>query len=67
MGAADLLTPAPATAPSTAVAAVPDEGFDRAAWVRRGRVHEERVRLRFLIWVPVLGIGAAISFARSRA
>ena len=42
MGAAAARLPVPATAPATAVAAVPDAGFDRAAWVRRGRVHEQR-------------------------
>ena len=54
------ITPA---APPQAV--VPDADFDSrwAAWVARGRVHDERVRRRFLIWLPVIAIGAAIAFA----
>ena len=50
-------------------AVVPEVDFDTrwAAWVERGRVHEQRVRRRFLIWVPVVGIGAAVAFALLRS
>ena len=50
-------------------AVVPEVDFDTrwAAWVERGRVHEQRVRRRFLIWVPVIGIGAAVAFALLRS
>jgi hypothetical protein len=42
-----------------------DADFDTrwAAWVARGLAHEQHVRRRFLIWVPVIVIGAAIAFA----
>lgn len=65
MGGADLLTRVPITGP----AVVPDADFDSrwAAWVARGRVHEQRVRRRFLIGVPVVAIGAAIAFALFRS
>ena len=48
---------------------VPDADFDIrwAAWVARGRVHEQRVRRRFLIWVPVIAIGAAIALVLLRS
>jgi hypothetical protein len=50
-------------------AVVPEVDFDTrwAAWVERGRVHEQRVRRRFLIWIPVVGIGAAVAFALLRS
>ena len=69
MGTADLLAPPPVTAASARPTVVPDAGFDIrwAAWVARGRVHEQRVRRRFLIWVPVIGVGAAIAFALFRS
>jgi hypothetical protein len=58
---------AAASAPHQAV--TPDADFDTrwAAWVERGRVHEQRVRRRFLIWIPVVGIGAAVAFALLRS
>ncbi len=64
MGSATV-TPLPVTAPSAGPAVVPDAESDIrwAAWMARGRVHEQRARRRFLIWVPVLAIGAAIVFA----
>lgn len=67
MGSAEPITQPPIAAASPAVA--PDAEFDIrwAAWVARGRVHEQRVRRRFLIWAPVLGIGAAIVFALLRS
>ena len=69
MGSADILVPLPVTAPSGGPAVVPDTDFDSrwAAWVARGRVHEQRVRRRFLIAVPVIAIGAAIVFAVLRS
>ena len=34
-----------------------------AAWVARGRVHEQRVRRRFVVWTGVLALGAALAYA----
>ena len=50
-------------------AIVPDADFDTrwAAWLERGRVHEQRVRRRFLLWVHLIGIGAAIALALLRS
>jgi len=44
---------------------VPNADFEVrwAAWVARGRVHEQRVRRRFLIWAPILAVAAALAFA----
>jgi hypothetical protein len=69
MGSADTLIRVPVTGVSASPAVVPDAEFEIrwAAWVARGRVHEQRVRRRFLIWAPVLGIGAAIVFALLRS
>jgi hypothetical protein len=52
-----------ASLPPQAVAL--DSDFDTrwAAWVARGLAHEQHVRRRFLTWLPVIGIGAAIAFA----
>ena len=60
--------PVAAVSPATH-AVVPEVDFDTrwAAWVERGRMHEQRVRRRFLIWVPVIGIGAAVAFALLRS
>ena len=65
MGSADTVTRLPVTAASAGPAVVPDAEFDIrwAAWMARGRAHEQRARRRFLIWAPVLAIGAAIVFA----
>lgn len=65
MGSADLLT----RLPITGQAVVPDADFDSrwAAWVARGRAHEQRVRRRFLIGVPLIATGAAIAFALLRS
>ena len=64
MGSADIL----ARLPVTGQAVVPDAEFDIRwdAWVARGRLHEQRIRRRFLIGVPVIAIGAAIAFALLR-
>ena len=42
-----------------------DEDFDRrwSAWVARGRVHDRRVRGRFVVSAAVIAIGGAIAFA----
>jgi hypothetical protein len=39
-----------------------DADFDArwAAWVARGRAHEQRVRRRFVVWAGVLTMAAAI-------
>ena len=44
---------------------MPDHDFDRrwAAWVARGRVHDDRVRQRLLIAVAAIATAAAIAFA----
>lgn len=42
-----------------------DGDFDTrwAAWVARGRVHDRRVRRRFVVAAAVIAIGGAIAFA----
>jgi hypothetical protein len=69
MGSPDMLNRPPVTTPSRGPDVVTDAKFDRrwAAWVKRGRVNEQRARRRFLIWAPVIGIGAAITFALLRS
>jgi hypothetical protein len=69
MGSAETVARLPVTAVSASPAVVPDAEFDTrwAAWVARGRVHDQRVRRRFLIWAPVLAMGAAIVFALLRS
>jgi hypothetical protein len=57
----------PGTRASAAPGVVPDTDMRWAAWVARGRVHEQRVRRRFLIWAPVLATAAAIVFALLRS
>ena len=34
-----------------------------AAWVRRGRIHDQRVRRRVIRWAWLIAVGAAIVFA----
>jgi hypothetical protein len=48
-----------------AAPAVIDADFDTrwAAWVSRGRVHDERVRRNLFVWAGVLATGAAIVVA----
>jgi len=67
MGSAETFSPVTRTSAGPGV--VPDTEFDIrwAAWVARGRVHEQRVRRRFLIWAPVLATAAAIVFALLRS
>jgi hypothetical protein len=46
---------------------VPDADFETrwAAWVVRGRAHDQRVRQRFLVWASLIAVAAAIAFALS--
>ena len=46
-----------------------DRNFDArwAAWLERGRAHEQHVRRRLMIWAGVLSIGAAIVYAFLRS
>jgi hypothetical protein len=48
---------------------VVDRDFDTRwnAWVARGRVHEQRVRRRFVVSAGVLAVGAAILYAFLRS
>jgi hypothetical protein len=64
MGRADILT----RLLVTGRAVLPDAEFD-IRWTPglRGRLHEQRIRRRFLIAVPVIAIGAAIAFALLRS
>lgn len=56
-----------ANGPTPAVA--PDADFDArwAAWVERGRAHEQHVRDWFVIWAGSLMIGATIVHAFFRS
>jgi hypothetical protein len=70
MVSSEPLTELPGSAPYHVVPAVAlDADFDTrwAAWVARGRVHEQLVRRRFATWVSVLAIGAAIGYAFLRS
>jgi hypothetical protein len=42
-----------------------DADFDTrwAAWVTRGRVHEQRMRRTFVMWAGMLTVGAAVVYA----
>jgi hypothetical protein len=56
----------PASAPDGAAAAVAlDTDFDTrwAAWVERGRIHDQRVRRRVIRWAWLLAVGAALASA----
>jgi len=48
---------------ATAIAPGADFDIRWAAWVARGRVHDQRVRRRLVVWVSVLAMGAAIVYA----
>jgi hypothetical protein len=67
MASAETLSPV--TSASAGPGVIRDAELDIrwAAWVARGRAHEQRVRRRFLMWAPVLAIGAAIVFALLRS
>jgi hypothetical protein len=70
MGNTELLTPLSIGAAYHAAPAVaPDADFDTrwAAWVERGRAHEQRVRRRFVVWAGVLALGGAIVYAFLRS
>ncbi len=49
----------------TAAAVALDTDFDTrwAAWVKRGRIHEQRVRRTFVMWAAALAVGAATAYA----
>jgi hypothetical protein len=49
----------------TTAAVALDADFDTrwAAWVRRGRIHEQRVRRTFVMWTGAIAVGAAIVYA----
>jgi hypothetical protein len=46
-------------------AVAPDADFENrwAAWVARGRIHEQRARRTFVTWVAALAIGVAVVYA----
>jgi hypothetical protein len=55
----------PVVAPMLAASdAVPDAGFEArwAAWIARGRAHEQRVRRRFVTWLSIAVVGTAIVY-----
>jgi hypothetical protein len=64
----DLLTPVPVGAAYHPVPAAAPDDFDTrwAAWLERGRVHELRVRRRFVVWAGVIAMGAAVLYALLR-
>jgi hypothetical protein len=69
MGTTDLLTlPAVKSSDPAATAAAPDVDFDTrwAAWVERGRVHDQRVRRRLVVWAGVVAMGVTIAYALLR-
>ena len=65
IGHTERLPPVTSSVVYHATEVAPNADFDArwAAWVARGRAHEQRVRRRFLIWAPAVAIGAAIVFA----
>jgi hypothetical protein len=66
MGTTDLLTlPAVHSSYPAATAVAPDVDFDTrwAAWIERGRVHDQRVRRRFVVWAGVVTVGVTIVYA----
>lgn len=70
MGNSELATPVPAFAVShaaPAVAPAADLDIRWAAWMRRGRAQEQRVRRRFTVWAGVLTLAAAIVYAFLRS
>jgi len=61
----ELATPLRLTYPGgVAPALAPDADFEGrwAAWVGRGRRHEQRARRRLLIWGSVFTIGAMVAY-----
>jgi hypothetical protein len=64
------LTHLPESAPFHVASAVaPDADFDArwATWVARGRVHEQRMRRRFVIWAAAVAMGITIVYAFLRS
>ena len=53
----------PVSAPPQRVAPNADVDARWAAWLQRGREHDERVRRRLLIWGPVIAVAVAIALA----
>jgi hypothetical protein len=54
--------------PAPAVAVPLDAAFEArwAAWVQRGRLHEQRARRKFAVWAGVIATAAAIAFTLLR-
>ena len=52
------------TANQTAAVIGPDADFEArwAAWVARGRVHEQLVRRKFVVWASVLATAVAVAY-----
>jgi hypothetical protein len=70
MGNTELFTPVLVTAayhPPLAVAPDADIDLRWAAWVARGRAHDQRLRQRLMIAAGVLTIGAAIAYGLLRS
>jgi hypothetical protein len=70
ISSSEALTQLPVSAAYHAAPPVaPDADFDTrwAAWLERGRVHEQRVRRRFVVWAGVLSMAAAILYALLRS
>lgn len=68
MDNSELLTPVSAfTVSPAAVAPAADLDIRWAAWRRRGRAQEQRIRRRFTVWAGVLTLAAAIVYAFLRS
>jgi hypothetical protein len=66
MGTTELTTSLPVrSAYHAAPVLALDADFDTrwAAWLERGRVHEQRVRRKFVVWAGVLTLAAAMIYA----
>jgi len=49
--------------PPASIASDPDFDARWAAWIARGRVHEQHARRRFIVWGGVFATGVAIVYA----
>jgi hypothetical protein len=70
MGILEVMAPLPVGGAShVAQTVAPNADFDTrwAAWLERGRAHEQRVRRRFVVWAVVLTMAAAIAYAFLRS
>jgi hypothetical protein len=47
---------------ATAIAPGADFDVRWAAWVARGRIHDQRMRRRLVVWASVLAMGAALVY-----